>query len=304
MILQKLNPVKYQSHLVQCGQFFADTQSDQGNWSYGFTVSPIATGDLPKPTIGTSKKGENTEMRAKIKIRKRPQPAANRTGIFGGDNSNSQYAALGIRACHAAGVELPTETLKLAKSYWERAQLEDGGWHYNYIDRTTAVQRGLPAPILKGYGSMTCGGIASLAIFKTLLGENIAQDGYLKKGFAWLASHFAVDENPGQNFPIINGVKVTSWHYYYLYSLERAGDMTSTAKLGTHDWYAEGAQYLLKNQIDDGSWKARNEFNIPASCFAILFLKRATAPLIKTGDEKPKAAVIIDGPVPAPKPGE
>jgi hypothetical protein len=102
------------------------------------------------------------------------------------------------------------------------------------------------------------------------------------------------------------GVKTSVWHYYYLYSLERAGDMTATPKLGAHDWYAEGAQYLLKSQIDNGSWKNMGADDVLASCFAILFLKRATKPLvlIKTGDEKPKPAVIIDGSAPTQKPGE
>ena len=50
---------------------------------------------------------------------------------------------------------------------------------------------------------------------------------------------------------------------------------------GNLDWYPEGATYLLKHQIPDGSWEARvgdNDFHHSThdTCFAILFLRRAT----------------------------
>ena len=51
--------------------------------------------------------------------------------------------------------------------------------------------------------------------------------------------------------------------------------------LGAHDWYREGATYLLKEQKGDGSWNAKpgDGFMVHDTSFAILFLRRATRPL-------------------------
>ena len=38
-----------------------------------------------------------------------------RDGIAGGDNSNSQYAALGLRACAEAGILIPKEVFTQAR---------------------------------------------------------------------------------------------------------------------------------------------------------------------------------------------
>src|SRR5206468_12811238 len=75
-----------------------------------------------------------------------------------------------------------------------------------------------------------------------------------------------------------------NWNYYYLYALERVGMLYGTPSIGTHDWYAEGSRKLLELQQSDGSWWDRvdgNKHQGGASrdtCFALLFLKRATRP--------------------------
>jgi hypothetical protein len=35
MVLQKLDPAKHRDLLLQCAQFFADTQKENGQWGYG-----------------------------------------------------------------------------------------------------------------------------------------------------------------------------------------------------------------------------------------------------------------------------
>ena len=79
--------------------------------------------------------------------------------------------------------------------------------------------------------------------------------------------------------------KLPKWHIYYLYGLERIGMLYGTDRIGSHDWYDEGAAWLIKHQADNGSWR-----NVPDTCFAILFLRRATAPLpgVATGGRPPE----------------
>src|SRR3712207_7148123 len=52
----------------------------------------------------------------------------------------------------------------------------------------------------------------------------------IERGLAWLAAHFSVKENPPNQ----------SWHYYYLYALERVGRILDTEFIGPHEWYPLG----------------------------------------------------------------
>jgi hypothetical protein len=276
MILQKVDPKRFRPQLIEIAQFFADTQCENGQWGYGNFAPPQPKPPQPEvlPSPWKTKKKGETEAIPTTKIKKKGAPAAKR-----GDNSNSQYAALGIRACADAQIELPEDSLKLAKEWWERSQQGDGGW--TYAD-TMGIGFG------KGsYGSMTCGAIGVLAIIKTLLKESdVAKDPRLQRGFNWLAQNFSVKENP-KTTPL--EANKTPFYFYYLYSLERAGDLTGTDKFGDHDWYPAGASELVKTQRPDGLWPASgNEGDVWATCFAVLFLKRATKPLptIKTEGSK------------------
>lgn len=273
MSLQKLDPIKYQKELVRCGQFFVDTQAANGQWSYGRGYKPG-----PDPAVGTAtsfskKKKGDTESRPTIKLKKGAPQAGDRRG-GGGDNSCSQYASLGIRACHMAGIEFPKETIESALAYWETSQNDDGSYNYGSTGQ-------------KGYGSMTCGALGAIAILQSISGKSSGEKN-IEKASEWIGKHFSLKKNPEhESNSTINGVKVDPWFYYYLYSLERAGDLISTEKFGPHYWYAEGAEELLKLQKPDGSWKEPSaEANQCATCFAILFLKRATTPVIRTGDDR------------------
>lgn len=72
----------------------------------------------------------------------------------------------------------------------------------------------------------------------------------------------------------------------YLYGLERAGDLLGLRFFGKHDWYREGAEFLIGAQQAGGSWpgvakgapNAHGETELLRTCFALLFLKRATIP--------------------------
>lgn len=149
-------------------------------------------------------------------------------------------------------------------------------------------------------GSMTAAGVAGAVICKS---ELEADRGFWSKwrpqtnqsirdGCAWLAQNFSVTSNPGSG----------GWHYYYLYGLERAGVMAGTYDFGPHDWYDEGGRYILAQQNSDGSWGRPSPGGgggnmlptndaLPDTCFALLFLKRATIPVVKL----PPKRVITGG---------
>ena len=120
---------------------------------------------------------------------------------------------------------------------------------------------------------MTAGAVGALAIYHHMRGEDWKKDQSLADGVAWLADNFTVNNNPK---------KGGAWHNYYLYGLERAGVLYDTKKFGSRDWYAAGAKLLVAKQGADGNWGAHRR----DTCFAILFLKRATRPLVISEDLK------------------
>lgn len=125
-------------------------------------------------------------------------------------------------------------------------------------------------------GSMTAAGIACMVISKAYLEKwrkkhwkkllpQINES--IRDGCAWIANNFSVKKNP-------NGGSL----YYYLYGLERAGVLAGIEEFGTRNWYLEGAKKMLADQKKNGKFGT-----LHSTCFALLFLKRATIPVrIKT----------------------
>lgn len=148
-------------------------------------------------------------------------------------------------------------------------------------------------------GSMTTSGAAALMICKAALEGTSYYRRYEKKinksirdGCAWLASHFTVRTNPG----------VGSYHYYYLYGLERVGVLTLCRMLGTHDWYEKGANHLLGAQGGAGNWSAGgHNSDVVNTCFALLFLKRATTPVVQMPEQAYTGSDLFGGAKPKDK---
>jgi hypothetical protein len=128
---------------------------------------------------------------------------------------------------------------------------------------------------------MTAGATGSLCIYLYIKDNDEGKkrtwkrDKDVHEGMQWLAKNFSVTYNPG---PYEHGnFEENSQHqyYYFLYGLERAGMLYGSEMMGAKKWYPEGAKVLIGNQKADGSWGA----GAVDTCFAILFLKRATRPL-------------------------
>jgi hypothetical protein len=131
--------------------------------------------------------------------------------------------------------------------------------------------------------SMTAGAVGSLVIYDYLLGLDWTRNKLVRGGMNWVTNHFTVGENPGiTQF----GWNRKCFQYYYLYALERLGVLYGTEYFGRHRWYTEGAKLLLEEQKPDGFWNTGTWDGDTAgpkpvwdTCFALLFLKRATRPL-------------------------
>ena len=208
-----------------------------------------------------------------------------------GDNSNTQFALLALRLAALRGFPVPEAVWRRSFDHFRKSLTTDGGWGY-----------GCPGQMEGTYGSMTAVGVASLTIAKAmLLGEDKAGDyDYLKepeiaRGMIWLEDRFAADHHPGISEVVggggppggpRGGVPKGVFQYYWLYAVERVGMLLSRKYLGSHDWYREGAEWLVEEQREDGSWLNRDtgmmapEPPLAATCFALLFLKKATLPVV------------------------
>jgi hypothetical protein len=101
-------------------------------------------------------------------------------------------------------------------------------------------------------------------------------DGSITKGLAYLDEIWDATQNRGSH-------ESGSEHYYYLYGVERVGDLTGRAEFGGQNWYVRGAEFLLSHQDPSGSWTDSSGFpprDVLGTCFALLFLKRATLPVV------------------------
>ena len=263
--LAAIHPWKYQGRLAQCAQYLVDWQCDNGQWAYGDKYDPEA-----KPAQGANR------TIAKIQVKR-----LKKLGLTVGDNSNTQYAALGLKACSTGGCEIDPATLIKAIEWWEKSQQKDGGWGYD--------TKGAHDKSAGTYGSMTAGAVSSLIMLKQLRNSDPKVASSILRGFTWLADNFTVEKNP-QSPP-----GVEDWRYYYLYAMERAGDLFPTEKIGKRAWYAIGAAHLIKTQRKDGMWIAvNNRLTVADTCFALLFLQRVAR----------RAPVATGGKTPEPPPSE
>jgi len=273
--LLKYDPQLLAEYIKQAAQYLVDNQSQTGYWGYGKEVPlPDASKVTVTPDSGKVYSGPKSgpaDVFAGAANARRNTTAIQRTVLKRGgwgqatDNSNTQYALLGLGACMAAGFYPPQDCLDLAEKWLTDQQNDDGGW--NYKERGAA-----------SYGSMTAGGVSSLCIVLRAKGNAAPKkDIRVVKALKWLGSNLSFDNNPQKG----------AWHYYWIYSVERAGSVAGTEWFGDRAWFKEGADWLVGQQSADGSWGKEGEGKkVANTAWAILFLRRATRSIVISGPGK------------------
>ena len=203
------------------------------------------------------------------------------------DLSNTQLAALALWAAEKAGMRVPSSAwlaaVETALDHQEKpASLE----HPTSGESREAAGFFYTANNREPSASMTTAGLSILRLA-------LSEPGRVKpsmaarlerasaQGIAWLENNFAVDRNPGG---------YENWRYYYLYGLERVAALNDMDRIAERDWYVEGALQLLKDQLPSGGWQTAGRTAWPPApmpiantCFALLFLRRATLSKPGTG---------------------
>ena len=220
------------------------------------------------------------------------------------DYSNTQFAVLGLQIGLEHGIAVPRRVFKEIAERFVRTAKLDGS--KRVLSLTTArtlqdllensskksvVKRWRVDPVGWGYtandkalrASMTAAGVSSLQIALNGLGLS---EGRLRRevqltilrGLSWMDVHY--DQYIRSKAPRL----------YDLYSFEKVGDLCQVDRIGEHDWYVDGATWLVDSQQKNGGWSlSRADPVYVQTCFAIFFLTRAarfapaSAPRVFTG---------------------
>lgn len=237
------------------------------------------------------------------------------------DLSSTQLGALALYSANRFGVKVDMRLWLDIVNFTMSHQEEDGPEHERHDPIYKDGKYAKPKDKARGFvyikgsndgsegiatGSMTACGVTNLLIARDVL-ENDAKGkkllkknpGLLKKmetaiwdGLAWLDKNWS---------PFQNKYSKYGYHIYYLYALERAMDILNKRLCGEHLWYEEGARKILaaqKAHMMEVKVKRNTELretvywmtgsthdpkDVLDTCFALLFLKRATKGLVPGG---------------------
>lgn len=244
-------------------------------YSTSLIVMALAMSESPSDTLVVKER-----VRWLVEAQVKSGPHAGGWGYGSGtdyaDNSNAQFAILALHEAALLGIEIDESVWEKAREYWVRGQHKSGGWGYKVGHAPS--------------GSMTCAGISSMIIIE----ENLRKPGSgdqlqccgsdtmgeeVERAIEWFGRKFSSTANPTSGEDI-----GSSFLYYYLYGIERAGRLSGRRFFGEHDWYREGAEFLLAQQSEvDNRW--RGAVNNPearpeiATSFALLFLSKGRWPV-------------------------
>ncbi len=236
------------------------------------------------------------------------------------DNSNTQYALLGLYAAKQAGAKINQDVWKGIQEYYTRTQTQAGGttgfWTY-YNDRRSE------SPSM----SMTVAGVCGLLIARMGLDENeheldpitgvarncgvYSENTALAKGMNWVAENFVPRKLP--NGEIVDRFFSPKSTYYNIYGMERLGRLSGRQYIGKADWYREGCEKLIAIQAKTGDGSFRGGTQVDgaghlSTAFALLFLSKGRTPVLVTkfawGDFQARGDALIevahpDAPAPA-----
>jgi len=212
------------------------------------------------------------------------------------DVSNAQFAALGFWGASELGVEIPVKT-------WRRLVETTANKHQTFIEEVewpedSSGSKRTGKQQIAGFhyyddrapwsesGCMTTAGLCAIGIPMMLLEKKLGarhSQMFMKSsrlGMGWLEAYY-LNMWDDLRHVRVDGVDTAARgicgdnFYYYIYGLERVGAFFNTEFIGDHPWYRDGAEQLLKRQDEPGVWG--NKFD--DTCFALLFLRRASMPV-------------------------
>ncbi len=207
----------------------------------------------------------------------------------GSDNSNTQYALLGLHAGKQAGANIDEEIWRQIRDFYVSTQTSEegdsmGGWSYQ-----PGGAKGSPHGGGNPTMTMTVAGLCGLYIAGLELNQG-RQDLDPSTGVARNCGKY--EENPSIakalrwiSSPRHWTLQSAGHTFYNLYGIERAGRLSGQRFFGEIDWYREGCEWLTApgRQAEDGSWYTRSSVDawpLVSTSFALLFLSKGRTPVL------------------------
>ncbi len=255
-----------------------------------------------------SSKGTSTDGMGRVV---RIPPNANQ------DLSSTQLAALALFSAQQFKMKIPPQVWIDVAEFTLSCQEAEGPEHKRHDPVLSGGGYAVPTDHARGFvyiqgspdntegiatGSMTACGIANLLMAKeasamtkkgrklwTASGLDAKLHTAIWDGIAWLDRNWSPFRNTNSRY---------GYPVYYLYAVEREQDLRGKELVGKHLWYRDGALELLKrlkkakvsDPIDtrapeqDAAFWMTNTTHEPKdvldTCFALLFLKRATKDMV------------------------
>lgn len=276
LFFDKLKDPADAERLARAALKLAAGQQPQGGWSYdcpAISLPDHATLKSILDDLKTETPEASRKKRAELWKRLHPAllatpalhplPAVDDKNFFrvGGDNSNTQFALLGLWAARRNGVPVD-RCLERVVERFRRSQNPDGSWNYSGTTNASSLP------------TMTCAGLLGLAVGMGL-SEARERDNRdllaVKKGLAHL-SHAIDTPAKGPKAPPPPPTEL-----YFLWSVERVGVLFQQPKINEKDWYRWGLSILKHHQRPQGFWHlgaGHGSSDIIDTCFALLFLER------------------------------
>jgi hypothetical protein len=247
--------------IQQLGARLAAGQLNSGGWTY---ICPAVASAAPVGGSVTNRPKGNADGRRAGQIN---AARGARPGI--GDNSNTQFAVLGIWAAGRAGLDVKGTMIEVDRRF-RGSQTQAGGWGYAGTGDTDA---------------MTCAGLMSLVLAKgqkVLEGQMTNRRPGIDKpegpgGRPKMDSDTQIDRGIQRVEVYANSIGPSS-SLYFLWSVERVAVALGLSRIGHVDWYNRGASVLLQTQQAEGSWRSGRgpgPSEISDTAFALLFLRRS-----------------------------
>ncbi len=253
-----------------------------------------------------------------------------------GDNSCTQFAVLGLWTASRSGLDIDQPMAGIARRF-RTTQNSDGGWPYasavaNQGDKAAVPNPSGSAMTFAGLFSLTVARANKLR--KQLEERELSGDNKPKPGAsgtpktttgATKKDDKKKDEKPDEKKdtppetaeksdegatllkdPIFAKGLAKAGEFvqggdqarYFLWTIERLGVLLGQEKIGGVDWFAKGADILIKTQQADGSWpEAHNDKGLSQTSFAILFLRKANlgSDISRLLEGEPEKSFVFSG---------
>ncbi len=210
------------------------------------------------------------------------------------DLSNTHYGTMGLRHARKLGLKIPDKIWKRIGKAIVRQQLYGGGFPYRPNGKPTQSMTAAGV----GVACMVREAIKDFGFSSNELSRDL--DRAIREGLVWFDSNYNLHEVPWPGN--LTGVR---WNFYFLYALQRVGMLAPADKIAGHDWYQDGARFLMKKQKDRGNWGTASGDGQADTCLAILFLVRASGPstgskvagkrVFRTEDPESDMKIVVAG---------